>query len=110
MRKQVHSKPIKLPLDTRNRVCLTQLLPKDLEVSSYRAHLEGNKIILEPLVEISADTISSVKKSLKDLKEGRVSDLDQSLLNGIKHAKEGNGRVISQEELDSWNKMVDGNG
>jgi hypothetical protein len=77
MKKQVHSKPIKLPLDTRNRVCLTQLLPKGLEVSSYRAYQEGDKIILEPLVEISAETIASVKRGLEDLKEGRVSELDR---------------------------------
>ncbi len=62
MRKQIHHKLIKLPLDTRNRVCLTQFLPKDLEVSSYRAYQEGNKIILEPLIEISAETISSIKR------------------------------------------------
>lgn len=77
MRKQAHSKPIRLPLDTRNRVCLTQFLPKDLEVSSYRAYQEGNKIILEPLVEISADTISSVKRGLDDIKAGRINELDR---------------------------------
>jgi hypothetical protein len=77
MRKQVHTKPVKLPLDTRNRVCLTQFLPKDLEVSSYKAYQEGNKIILEPLVEISAETIASVKRGLKDIKAGRVSELNR---------------------------------
>lgn len=77
MRKQVHSKAIKLPLDTRNRVCLTQFLPKDLEVSSYKAYQEGNKIILEPLVEISAATIASVKKGLEDIKAGRITELER---------------------------------
>ena len=77
MRKQDHTKPVKLPLDTRNRVCLTQFLPKDLEVSSYKAYQEGNKIILEPLVEIPAETISSVKRGLEDIKAGRVSELDR---------------------------------
>ncbi len=77
MRKQIHTKPIKLPLDTRNRVCLTQFLPKDLEISSYRAHQEGHKIILEPLVEISAETICSVNRGLEDLKEGKISELDR---------------------------------
>lgn len=77
MRKQVHTKPVKLPLDTRNRVCLTQFLPKDLEISSYRAYQEGNKIILEPLVEISAETITSVKRGLEDIRAGRVSKLDR---------------------------------
>lgn len=77
MRKHVHTKPVKLPLDTRNRVCLTQFLPKDLEVSSYRAYQEGNKIILEPLVEISAETMASIKRGLEDIKEGRISELDR---------------------------------
>lgn len=77
MRKQVHTKTVRLPLDTRNRVCLTQFLPKDLEVSSYRAYQEGNKIILEPLVEISAEKIASVKKGLEDIKAGRISELDR---------------------------------
>jgi len=77
MRKQVPPKPVRLPLDTRNRVCLTQFLPKDLDVSSYRAYQEGNKIILEPLVEISADTINSVKNGLADIEAGRVSELDR---------------------------------
>lgn len=77
MRKQVHTKPVRLPLDTRNRVCLTQFLPKNLKISSYKAYQEGNKIILEPLIEISADTIASVKRGLEDIKAGRVSELDR---------------------------------
>src|ERR1700730_8979974 len=84
MRKHVHHNQIKLPLDTRNRVCLTQCLPKNLEVSSFRAHQEGNKIILEPLVEIpseehwlykNSEAMDSVMKGLEDIKEGRVSEL-----------------------------------
>lgn len=84
MRKQVHQKEIKLPLDTRNRVCLTQLLPKNLQISSYRAHMEGDKIILEPMVEIPSEehwlyknpkAMASVKKGLNDIKEGRVGEL-----------------------------------
>lgn len=84
MKKQVHTKPVRLPLDTRNRVCLTQFLPKDLEVSSYRAYQEGNKIILEPLVEISAETIASVKKGLEDIKAGRISELDRDFSEFLK--------------------------
>lgn len=84
MRKQFHSKPIKLPLDTRNRICLTQFLPKDLEISSYRAYQEGNKIILEPLVEISAETITSVKRGLEDIKAGKISELDRDFSQFLK--------------------------
>lgn len=78
MRKQAASKKVKLPLDTRNRVCLTQFLPNGLEVSSYRAYQEGNKIILEPLIEISAETIASVRRGLGDIKAGRISELDRN--------------------------------
>lgn len=77
MGKETRQKQIKLPLDTRNRVCLTQFLPKDLEISSFKAYQEGNKIILEPLIEISAGTMASVMRGLEDIKEGRVSELDR---------------------------------
>lgn len=77
MRNSTHKKPIKLPLDTRNRVCLTQFLPKDMDISSFSAHREGDKIILEPLMEIPAATMASVMRGIKDIKEGRVSKLDR---------------------------------
>ena len=77
MRKQAYKKPVKLPLDTRNRVCLTQFLPKDMDISSFNAHREGNKIILEPLMEIPAATMASMMRGIKDIKEGRVSELDR---------------------------------
>jgi hypothetical protein len=77
MRKQAHKKSVKLPLDTRNRVCLTQFLPKDMDVSSFNAHREGDKIILEPLIEIPAAAMASVMRGIKDIKEGRVSELER---------------------------------
>ena len=77
MRKHISQKQVKLQLDTRNRVCLTQFLDKNLEISSFRAHQEGNKIILEPLVEIPAGTMASILRGIKDIKEGRVSKLDR---------------------------------
>ncbi len=86
MRKQAHQKQVKLPLDTRNRVCLTQFLPSDLEISSFRAYQEGNRIILEPLTEIPSEehwlyknpkAMASVMKGLEDIKEGRVGKLDR---------------------------------
>ena len=77
MRKHTHKKTVKLPLDTRNRVCLTQFLDKNLDISSFRAHQEGNKIILEPLMEIPASTMASVMRGIEDIKEGRVSELDR---------------------------------
>lgn len=77
MRKRTHKKLVKLPLDTRNRVCLTQFLPKDMDISSFNAHQEGNKIILEPLMEIPAATMASVMRGIKDIKEGRICELDR---------------------------------
>jgi len=77
MRNRTDKKLIKLPLDTRNRVCLTQFLPKDMDISSFNAHKESNKIILEPLMEIPASTMTSVMRGIEDIKEGRVSELDR---------------------------------
>jgi hypothetical protein len=44
---------VNLAVDSRKRISLTKLLP-NLPVSSVKAHLEGDKIILEPMVEIPA--------------------------------------------------------
>lgn len=46
-------KTINLSLDSRKRVSLNKLLP-DVPVSSVRAYQDGDKIILEPMVEIPA--------------------------------------------------------
>ena len=84
MRKQVHKKEIKLPLDTRNRVCLTQFLPKGVSVSSFKAHQEGNNIVLVPLVEIPAsehwiytnpEVMTKLQQGLSDIKKGKVKSL-----------------------------------
>lgn len=89
MRKQSREKRhknIKLPLDKRNRVCLTSLLPKGINISSFKAHIEGNSIVLEPLVEISAENLwlyenpqamADVMEGLEDIKKGKVSELDR---------------------------------
>ncbi|SPJ31971.1 hypothetical protein [Candidatus Protochlamydia amoebophila] len=77
MRKYINQKQVKLQLDTRNRICLTQFLPKGLEISSFRAYQEDGKIILEPLIEVPALTMSSLMKGIEDIKEGRISELDR---------------------------------
>ncbi len=46
-------KIINLSVDSKKRVSLSKLLP-DLPISSVNAYLEGDKIILEPFVEIPA--------------------------------------------------------
>lgn len=84
MLSSAHKKHIKLPLDTRNRICLTQFLPKDMDISSFNAHQEGDKIILEPLMEIPAATMASVMRGIKDIKEGRISKLDRDFSEFLK--------------------------
>lgn len=90
MRKQTRPerKEVSLPLDSRNRVCLSQFLPKGLEVTSYKAYKEGDKIILEPMAEVPAreawlynnpKALASVLEGLKQVEEGRVSKLDIDL-------------------------------
>ena len=46
-------KTVNLSVDSRKRISLNKLLP-DLPVSSVRAYLQDDKIILEPMVEIPA--------------------------------------------------------
>lgn len=87
-----HSSPqrkeISLPLDSRNRVCLSQFLPRDVEVTSYKAYQEGEKIILEPMAEVPAheawlynnpEALGAVLKGLKEAENGKTSKLDFDL-------------------------------
>ena len=46
-------KTVNLSVDSRKRISLNKLLP-NLPVSSVRAYLQDDKIILEPMVEIPA--------------------------------------------------------
>ena len=71
---------LRLTLDARRRINLGKLLP-DPDVHSVRAYIEGDKIILEPLVEISArelrqyknqDPLDSVQKGLEQSREGKL--------------------------------------
>lgn len=74
-----------LALDSRNRVCLTPFLPDGLEITSYQAYQEGDKIILEPMAEIPAreawlyqnpKALASVLEGLKQAEKGKVSELN----------------------------------
>lgn len=85
MRKQHIKKQVSLTLDSRNRICLTPFLSKENEITSYRAYQEGDKIILEPMIELPArevwlyqnpQALASVLEGLKQAEEGKTSELD----------------------------------
>jgi hypothetical protein len=85
MHKQPVKKPVSLTLDSRNRVCLTPFLSKEQEITSYRAYQKGDKIILEPMIELPArevwlyqnpQALASVLEGLKQVEEGKTSELD----------------------------------
>ncbi len=80
LRKNTHKNEIKLTLDARKRISLAKLLP-DYEVSSFRAYTEGDKIVLEPMAEISAhelwlyknpEALKALEEGLQQSKEGKV--------------------------------------
>lgn len=90
MRKHVkqEKKECNLPLDSRNRICLSQFLPKDVEITSYRARQEGDNIILSPMAEVPAheawlynnpQAMATVLNGLKQAEEGHISKLDIDL-------------------------------
>jgi hypothetical protein len=64
-------KTVNLSVDSRIRISLNKLLP-DLPVSSVRAYLQDDKIILEPMVEIPAREawLYQNEKALNKVKTG----------------------------------------
>lgn len=72
----------RLPIDTRRRVNLSKLLPKG-NIHAVMAYKQGNKIILEPMVEIPVNeswlyenpkALKAVQKGIKEAKEGKFKD------------------------------------
>ena len=72
----------RLPIDTRKRVNLSKLLP-DGNIHAVNAYKQGNKIILEPMVEIPAEeswiyenpkSLKAIQKGIKEAKEGKIVD------------------------------------
>ena len=66
-----HKNELRLTLDARKRISLAKLMP-DYEVCSFKAYIEGDKIILEPMAEIPAHELWLHKnpKALKTVQEG----------------------------------------
>lgn len=83
MRKQV-----KINMDNMQRISLTRLLSKEERqlFSSFRAYKEDDgRIILEPLIEVSAkdhwiyknpEALSSLMRGIKEAEEGHISQVD----------------------------------
>lgn len=75
MRLRKHTEPheneLRLTLDARKRISLAKLLP-DYDICSFRAYMEGDKIILEPMAEIPARELWLYKnpQALKEVQEG----------------------------------------
>jgi hypothetical protein len=76
---------LRLTLDARKRISLAKLLP-DYEVCSFKAYLDGDKIILEPMAEIPAyelwlyknpQAYQSVQKGLDQGEKGKVKKLNK---------------------------------
>lgn len=69
--KKLHQPELRLVLDARKRVSLAKLLP-NYDVSSFKAYMEGDKIILEPMAEIPACELWLYKNptTLKTVQEG----------------------------------------
>ncbi len=68
---EYHEHEVRLTMDARKRISLAKLLP-DYEVCSFKAYLEGDKIILEPMAEIPAHELWLYKnpQALQDVREG----------------------------------------
>jgi len=62
---------VNLSVDSRKRISLSKLLP-DLPVSSVRAYVDGDKIVLEPMVEVPAREawLYQNEKALNKVKTG----------------------------------------
>lgn len=52
----IDEKTISLTVDSRKRICISKLLD-ELDISSVKAYKSDGKIILEPMVEISANEV-----------------------------------------------------
>lgn len=66
-----HDNELRLTSDPRKRVSLAKLSP-DYDVSSFKAYIEGDKIILEPMAEVPVRELWLYKnpQALKDVQEG----------------------------------------
>ena len=86
-----HKDEIRLTLDARKRVSLSKLLP-NYEICSFKAYTEGNKIVLEPMAELSAHELWLHKnpKTLKVVQEGLKKEGKHSLGSFAKHIDQDN--------------------
>ncbi|OGJ88860.1 MAG: hypothetical protein A2268_09245 [Candidatus Raymondbacteria bacterium RifOxyA12_full_50_37] len=78
-----------LTVDSRNRICLTKILGSE-KISSVVAHMENERIILDPMVEIPAREawIYKNKKALASLQKGLSLKTSVSRGSFAKYAEE----------------------
>ncbi len=89
-----HENEIRLTLDGRNRVNLSKLLP-NYEVSSFKAYVEDDKIILEAMAEMPAHELWLYKnpKHYQAVQQG----LDQAEAGKVKKLKRDFQKFIDEE-------------
>jgi len=82
-------KIVNLSVDSRKRISLSKLLP-DLPVSSVRAYLQDDKIVLEPMIEIPAREawLNQNETALNQVKAGLTEKGDISRGSFAEYAEE----------------------
>lgn len=85
---------MRLNIDSRKRVSLAKLLPH-IDIHAVMAHVEGDKIILEPMAEIPARELwlHTDAQALKTVKKGLQQKGKHYLGSFAKYATEENDAV-----------------
>lgn len=89
--KNHHEHEIRLTLDARKRVSLAKLLP-NCDIHSFKAYIDGDKIILEPMAEMPAHELwlyqnpkayESVQRGLDQVGKGKIKKLNKDFSEDI---------------------------
>jgi hypothetical protein len=89
------SERIRVKLDSRNRISLTQILPK-FHPTTFHLYQEGERLILEPIVEIPAhelwlyknkNALDSVLRGIEQSKNNEVTEIDIDFSEFVEESK-----------------------